>query len=322
MRLISIQDTSDDGLYDAVFKTSGLASFLVFIICLGIGIAIWIPFITDYLKGNVSLWWILGIGWVSFWCLLIAWFGWSRYKAGLLTSNWLVKLNSNIILIKFRSFQNHAYRQSDPVVIELSWKDIEWIRKTKETSHKDRGQDKTTEYFTYLDLRLSLPEKEINAIKEGLNNERQRKPLRSSLSELQHKLFKARKDKASQHEIDYIKDQIKQEKSIRSNKTSKSSAKYHDYPVRLLNDNLLRVRWNSISPNIKKALEVMGSYTSIDEEIKFVTDSSKELSGKALDDMILERLSQGDEFDAIRIVKANYGYNTTEAVNFLEELKK
>lgn len=321
MRLISILDTSDNKHYGTVFRTSGLSSFIVFIICLSIAVAVWIPFIIDYLKGNVSVWWSLGIGWVSFWCLLIAWIAWLRIKAALMPTNWLVKLNADTILVKFRSFQNYAYPETDPVVIELFWRDIAWARKTKETSHKNKGDETTTEFFTYLDLRLNLTETELDELKKGLTNERKRKPLRSSLGELRHELFKARKNKAPKHEIDYIKDKIKQEKAMKSQKTSKSSAKYHDYPVRLVHDNILRIRWNSIKPSIRETLRIFSKYISIEEEIKFVTDSGKDnLSGKALDDLILERISQGDEFDAIRLIKRHYGYNTNEAMQFIHEL--
>ena len=107
---------------------------------------------------------------------------------------------------------------------------------------------------------------------------------------------------------------------MRSHNSSKSSAKHHDYPVRLVNDNILRVRWNSIKPRIKNTLAIFSKYTKIEEEIKFVTDSSKDLSGKALDDMILERISQGDQFDAIALIKKHYGYSTTEAKQFIDEL--
>jgi hypothetical protein len=321
MRIISIKDVSNDNQYDAVFRTSGLSSFIVFIVCFVIGTIVWFPFVTDYLKGNVSIWWALGIGWVSFWCLLIAWFAWSRFKAGLLSTNWLVKLNADTVLIKFRSFQNYAYPETDLVVIELFWQNISWVRKTKETAHKDKGDGKTTEFFTYLDLRCDLGATELEKIEQGLNDERKRKPLRSSISELRHELFKARKNKVSQYEIDNIKDKIKQEKAMRSHKALKSSAKYHDYPVRLMHDNILRVRWNAITPGIKKTLGIFSKHTTVEEEIKFVTDSSQDLSGKAFDDMILERISQGDDFDAIRIVKAHYGYNTTEAMRFIEEIK-
>lgn len=322
MKLISILDSGDNSRYDAVFRTSQFASYIVFIIFISVGIGVWVPFVIDYFKGNVSAWWLLGIGWVSFWCLLIAWLAWSRIKAASLSTNWLVKLDTNTVLIKIRSFQNHAYPETDLVVIELAWREVVWVRKTKETAHKNKDGEHTTEFFTYLDVRLDLSDSELEQIKQGLNNERKRKPLRSSIAELRHELFKARKNKASQHEIDYINDKIKQEKAMRSHKSSKSSAKYHDYPVRLVNDNILRVRWNSIKPRIKNTLEIFSKYAKVEEELKFVTDSSKDLSGKALDDMILERISQGDQFDAMALVKRHYGYGTTEAKLFIDELTK
>lgn len=320
MRLISILDASEDEHYDAVFRTSGLADLIALTVYLAISLGIIIAFLSAYIKGNTSAWWLLGVGWIAFWCLLFGWFAWTRLKASFLPTNWLVKVNANTILIKCRSFQNYAYPETDLVVIELSWRDIDWVRKIKETSHKDKGDSTTTEFFTYLDIRLNLSEKEQEELKQALSNERKRKPLRSSIGELRHELFKARKNKLPKYEVDYIKDKIKQEKVMRSHKDSKGSAKYHDYPIRLVNDNILRVRWNSIKPRIKNTLGIFSKYTELEEELKFVTDSNKDLNGKKLDDMILERISQGDKLDAIALVKRHYDYSTTEAKQFIDEL--
>ena len=92
---------------------------------------------------------------------------------------------------------------TDLVVIELFWRQIDWIRKTKEKTHKasSSGDSDVTEFNTYVDLKLNISEAELKQIKLGLAKERNNKPLRSEVSQLRHELFRARKNKAAKHEI-------------------------------------------------------------------------------------------------------------------------
>lgn len=321
MRLISLLDAETSDTEESIFRTSGTSALIVFIICFGITVGLAGSYSWSYFKGEAIGWLSIGVIWVAFWCWFIAWIAWSRFKSTLLPSNWLLRFSTLRVLVKFRSFQNYAYPDTDSVVIDLSWDDIDWVRKTKETSHKDKGDDAVTEFFTYLDIKLKISEQELDLIKNALKEEIKRKPLRSSVGGLRSELFQARKCKAPKHEIDEIKEKIRREKLIKSQKTNKSSAKHHDYPVRLVNESLLRVRWNGIKPNIKKVLVLFSERTIIDDEIKIVTDSSKDgLSGKELEDMIIERIERGDHFDARRLVKRHYGYSTTEAVKFIDEM--
>jgi hypothetical protein len=321
MRLISVLDVKTYNLDEHTFRTSGISSLIVFIVCFAITVGVIGSFSWSYFKGEASGWFSIGVIWIAFWSWFIAWLAWLRFKSTLLPFNWLLRMTSSRVLVKFRSFQNYNHPETDAVVIDLSWRDIDWVRKTKETSHKDTGDNAVSEFFTYLDIKLQLSEQELHELKLALDQETKRKPLRSSLGELKSKLFQARKHKAPKQEIDEIKKSIRREKEIKSQNKSKSSAKYHDYPVRLVKDNILRVRWNGIKPNIKKAIVLFSKRTTIDDELKIVTDSSKDgLSGKELEDMILDRISRGDHFDATRLVKRYYGYNTTEAIKFIDEL--
>lgn len=197
---------------------------------------------------------------------------------------------------------------------------LNWIRKTRETSTKPGSDGAVTEFFTYLDLKLRLSEKELKEIENALVNERNNKPLKSAVGELKHELFQARKRKAPKHEIDSIKYRLRNEKIIRYQQKKQSGSKHHDYPVRLFNDNVLRLRWNAIKPNIKKALAYFSDYTQLESDIKIESDSTGDFKGKALDDMILDRVVKGDTMDAITLVKKHYGYSTTDAMKFIGEL--
>ncbi len=319
MRLISIDDVSLSADY-TVFRTSPLrdiiASAVFFLLLLACtGFYVWL-----LLYESISAWGHLVYLWFAFWFGLLFLMAWSRYRACGLPSNWLVRMGREHILVKFRSFHNHLYPDSDRVVIELPWREIDWVRKVRETSHKDHADGTVTEFFTYIDIRLEVSQQELDLLAEGLDEERLRQPPRSTLSELRHELFHARKQKKPAHELQAIKDRIQHEKVSRHFK-QKSGVKYHDVPVRLVHENILRLRWNAISPDIKPALKLFCHHTKFEHEIQVVTDSSKkELSDQEAEDMIIERISRGESIDAIELVRKHFGYNLEEARKFVKEL--
>jgi hypothetical protein len=47
---------------------------------------------------------------------------------------------------------------------------------------KGRGDDAVTEFFTYMDIKLSLSREDLDKINQELDGERKRAPLRSSLN--------------------------------------------------------------------------------------------------------------------------------------------
>jgi len=321
MRLISILDVSDTTLDDENFRNSNVSNIIVFIIFSLLIVGCTYIFITGGYYRNDSVWSYVVYLWIIFWLAIFVWSAWSRFRSCLLPTNWLVRLDSVRVLVKYRSFQNLNYADADPVIIELFWRDIVWVRKIKETSSKDKGDSTHIEFFTYLDLKLNLSEEELKEIEAALNKERNRKPPRSEIGELRHELFKARKNKVPKHEIQEIKNRIRLAKENKKASHKKSGVKFNDYPVRLIDNGILRVRWNGIKPKINKALNSFSLRTSIEPEIKIDSDSAVDLlKGKDLDDMILDRISKGDTFDAIALVKEYYGYNTTEAKRFIDEL--
>jgi len=317
MRIISLENARESVPTERVFRNSSISSIILFFVFFGLFLAvvghyIWYPGVIIVLGYLVYLW-------LGFWFGLIAWLAWYRIKAGSLPSNWLLKASPERLLIKFRSFQNHYYPETDPVVIEINWRDIDWVRKTKENSSRLVSQEIESQFFTYLDMKLNLSDEELNKIKLGLTYEIQRKPLRSTVGELKHELFKARKLKAPKYEIDHIKQRLQYEKSVK-HKGKTSGVKHNDFPVSLVNDSILRIRWNGIKPKIDKTLIFFSDWTRIESDDKFKTDSTVQLDGKELDDMILDRIIKGDKFDAIVLAKRHYGYTTTEAKKFIDEL--
>ncbi len=106
-------------------------------------------------------------------------------------------------------------------------------------------------------MKLNLSEAEMEAIVAGLNKERRRKPPSSEVSDLQHELFVARNNKVPKSEIVEIKDRIRRAKANKKSSQKISGVKHHDYPVRLIDNNILRVRWNGIKLKIAKAIRII-----------------------------------------------------------------
>ncbi|MCP4046658.1 MAG: hypothetical protein GY732_11805 [Gammaproteobacteria bacterium] len=320
MKLLSIVNVVKSVLDEQVFRTSSLRDHIIFSL-FGVLFLACVGHYTLYsISSSTGFWGNVGYLWIGFWLGLIAWLSWLRFKASLLPSNWLVKMDPGHVLIKFRSFQNYYYPECDPVVIELLWREIAWARKTRETAIKQNSDAAVTEFFTYLDLKLNLSDEVLKEIGNAIAKERNTKPLRSAVGKLKHELFQARKRKAPKHEIDDIKQRLGREKTIMSQQKKIPSAKHHDYPVRLVNDAVLRIRWNAVKPDIDRALVWFSDHTSVEAEIKITSDSTGNLGAKALDDMILDRVMKGDTTDAITLVKQHYGYSTTEAKLFIDEL--
>lgn len=319
MRLINIHQVGNKEFDEQVFRYSTIGSLIVFSIFFALFLACVGHYVWYSVSFSVELWSNLVYLWFAFWFSFISCLAWSRYRAGLLVSNWLMRSSSSRTLIKFRSFQNYNYPETDLVIIEIFWREIEWVRLTKETSHKPGSDGDVTEFFTYLDLKLNTSQEEFNLIRQGLVNERSLKPLSSKVNELKSELFHARKSKASKHELEGIKERLRREKSTR-HLNSRSSVKYHDYPVSLVDDAVLRIRWNGVKPNIKKTLVYLSDFVKIEKDNKIESDSTGKLQGKKLDDMIMDRVSKGDKIDAIKLVQRKYNFNSTEAKLFVDEL--
>mgnify|MGYP004159687449 FL=1 len=54
----------------------------------------------------------------------------ARFRKALKPSNWVLKLGMDRVLIKYRSCLNSHLPEEDPVVVEISLSEIQWVRKT------------------------------------------------------------------------------------------------------------------------------------------------------------------------------------------------
>lgn len=119
--------------------------------------------------------------WIGGWLILFAWVAYYSARNALRQTNWLMKTNSERLLIKYRSYQNHHFPKEDTVVLEIPTQNVEWIREVRETLTSPSMDEDRTSTSTFLDLKLST-KMDLTRIKEALRTERMRQAPRKGIS--------------------------------------------------------------------------------------------------------------------------------------------
>ena len=322
MKNYSIQDIPVPHGREAVYKNSAfnslLFTFVTFFLALGCFLGAHAGGYRDHdvnLPSGVLNWIGLVIG-------IMAMIGAFHYNARLRSSNWLVRLRPDQMLVKFRSYLNDHFPENDPVVVAMSLSEIQWVRKTREkliSANCSEHNSKQISWHTYLDIKLKSSE-DGESLKKVLTTERNRSAPRSPVDELKHKLFRARKDKAPDHEINHLKQALKNERSRQKKKMRGSGTKHHHYPVRMVDDNVLRVEWGGVKPGIKSVLVMLDGKLNIEPELKITTDDWMDVQKEELGDKILDLAERGKIMEAVSLVRQKYGYSLTRSKEFVEEL--
>lgn len=209
-------------------------------------------------------------------------------KKTLAPTNWILAMDRGRLLIKFRSYLNPHFPETDPQIIQLARSEVESARMTKQTLRKPdlRGRQTTSRHI-FLDL--ALPKADLAPLKELLRTERSITPPTVG------KFFKSR-------------------------------SKANHYPVSVVDDRIIRIEWRSpsdhVTPGIKKAIDFLrNERIRIDppqNETVDLTQSSADQS-KA-EDQILYLAERGDLIAATRLARRNLGLSLPEARRFVKEL--
>ena len=91
--------------------------------------------------------------------------------------NWLVKICADGLLIRYRSYRNHHFPESEPSVLVLSFEDIEWARgsireETTPGSWREAGQLRRRKT---IELKLSVADQSLRTLEMSLSADRERK---------------------------------------------------------------------------------------------------------------------------------------------------
>ncbi|MDA2937696.1 alkaline shock response membrane anchor protein AmaP [Acidobacteria bacterium AH-259-A15] len=125
-----------------------------------------------------------------------------------------------------------------------------------------------------------------------------------------------------------LREYLRQERLRWPAKTAVSQSRRLHYPVRLIEDDLIRVDWKShqtsITPNIDKTLRILGKKIEIRDENaeKKVCDftSLEKLDTQRQEQLIRQLAESGDTLSATKVVQRLHGWSTTESVKYIREL--
>ncbi|MCD6394414.1 MAG: hypothetical protein J7M40_13005 [Planctomycetes bacterium] len=260
-----------------VFRSMVFPAIVVFVAFASIGIGLFV----NYWKDDAPLWALIVFEpAVALFLLLM--FG--MVRKGFKSTNWLMVLSADEVLIKYRSYLNCHLSRRDRQVFVMKVDQIGWVRKVKrkEITFGMRG-GKQTAYLTFLDIMLA----------EGVGEDAKEALV------------------AEQRAREY-------RKTWYGSTRSKSG----DYPVSVKDDNILRVKMSWVRPGVKAALRWFGANgveeRPICKEAEDFTATGKDK--KQMDDKILTLAMGGKKIAAVKLARRAYGMGLSEAKNFVEGL--
>lgn len=285
MKLLSLKQTSCRQT-DTVFGASAIGSAIVTILSLGcICVGVYL-----LIYGRIGSFGAprVFIAFEMLFALLFFWLASGSWRAATHPSNWLLRIQGNDLLIKFRSYQNWRLSEDDPQVILLHKDEIAFVRKASQkqlTQSMSAENSGGVEVQNQTELEIGLKSADTAGLATALAEERARPGWGEP----------------------------------------RNQTKMLDYPVELAGDTLIRIRWTSVHPGIKRALAELGKLTTVAESQKTIEDFTptalKNLP-EAEQRARLAELAGRNRIEAIETAKRLYRFSTADAMRLIDELTK
>ncbi len=196
-------------------------------------------------------------------------------------ANWLLRLDDDGLFVKFRSYLNDRFPESDRTVVFLPFAEIrsaKFIREKRELEDLSERSGTTIKIRKYLELEVSS---DCRPLSEELAKERDR-------------VFKG--------------------KAI-------SSARYGDFPVRVIAPDRVQIDWTVVPgvQTMLDALTRHTLVRPAEASSKDFVNLEK-LSREQQEARLLELAESGDKIGAIAMARRLYSYDLTAAKQFVDEL--
>ncbi len=232
-------------------------------------------------------------------------------------ANWLARIGSGGILLKYRSYLHDDSPGEDPIALHLSWAEITDAQLQQEihTSTDTDGTSRIKRWF--LAIKLNPRYLDIDRVKAALEFEAQRKPAHFKVDDLKHELFIARKNRASDHEITRIKKEIDRVKQLNPGRQSKT--RFHHRPIVFISPDLLKMELTHITPGKKKLRELLAQYSTVVGDQTKQFDMEKPMTETEFNSLLTTLLNRGERLEAIKLVQLQRGLSTSNAVAFIEK---
>lgn len=266
---------------DRIFKASPIGACISFIVILAIVIAALLLGIHGGEQYGINLpravFYI-----VAAFAGLFDLFAFQSFHASLKPTNWLLRCNSNGVIIHFRSFLNWRFPAESVQAVGFDYSEIAWVRTVKErrisTSIGNRNTRRTqTQQLTFLDL--CLANADTTALEKYLQQEINLRPDGVTIS--------------MDYPVQVLSDGVIE----------------------------LRWS-GGISPSASKAIQYLSQHIKIADADSRQVDLThqKNLQPREEDGKIFELAKSGDEIGAVKLTRQIYGCSLSEAKDLVEKL--
>jgi hypothetical protein len=207
--------------------------------------------------------------------------------ARLKKTNWLVRTETNGLQIKFRSYLNYRFNDEDPIVLYMSYDEIEFARahriKKVQPSTGDGGDAVKFTRFAEFVIHRESP-----------------------LKELAKRLVEERNRQAPQH-----------------GRWIRSRTKACHCPVQVTREGFVRIQWD-VRPGLVKFIEEISAQVPIIHPARSRVDyrSLNHGTRKEQENALQNLIAIGDRLTAIRLIRQLYGYDLTQATQFFDDLSE
>jgi hypothetical protein len=206
--------------------------------------------------------------------------------------NWLLRAGPEDLYIKLRRFSDHRLPKDDPIVAHIPRREVRWLRAHGQLARRvgRRGEHKSHEddalgRQSYLEIALH-----------------------------------------GQEAVQEIEARLKQERALWCPtfiKGMRSKAKGAAVSARP--GGVIRIDWTTKGARLKPKLAVALAHLVRDyppeTELETEQAQAKDLGREAQEQRLLDMVHQGNTIDAVIVAKDLYGFTTTEAKRFLDELQ-
>ena len=232
---------------------------------------------------------VLLLTWIAFWFAIFALILFKVLHNHLRPTNWLVRIQTNGLMVKYRSYLNSSLPLENPIAVFIDFSEIEWIRQhhvERNIPGSTMGEDELRSH-AYAELQLRN---------------------KSQIEELETHLALERQTRGP-----YIKTWY----------GGRRTALSRHYPVQVTNEALIRIEW-SVRPRLSRFLDELRPYLQPAPTVRSSVDyrQAGNLPRKEQEEILLDLIEAGDRIGSYVRPGICMGSDTTRAVRrvFLEEL--
>lgn len=245
----------------------------------------------------------------------ICWMLLRAVRRNLSPDNWLARIGPTGILLKYRSYLHDDLPADDPVILALSWPQILETGLLEETTTRQDADGSQRIRRRYLTISLDSDQVDTERIRAALEFEHQRQPAGQRIGELQHELFRARRNRAENDEIRRLEEAVKREKELHPG--ARNRMRFKSRPVVFLPPDRLQVEWDQVTPGIRKLRQLLMDYTEFVEMESGLEDNGEPLDDGVFADRLAALLARDETLAALRLVRNQFGCNVTAAREYL-----